>query len=915
MKRIICFVLVLSCLLSLALSGCSRDPDSAPMASSRQAKKLVVAKTASAGGAVTAHPGGRITYTISITNNNKKAVAVKVTDTLPENTTFVAGCDNVSGKSLSWKVKNIEPGQTEKVTYTVKPNYTVKQVREAKEDIILKNTPAKVMKLEVPAPKKDIYVLETFNATDIRRMEMAIDSLVTANLTAKNSANKPFSELNLLTMMYYVGFTCGTNFGTSELDQILNMIYDNGTTTPGSGSTSAGVEEVVETAQSLLARVVPTLYGGVNVPAEKDKLFRGQRAKEVTIADLISGDVIVTEKEGEHKLYIVDGKNLVLLGKSYVTRQIDPATVLPELPQSDRYVVIRPSIHMNVNLSLNEDEYFNDADKEGYTDLEKALIATAESYLLRGDRAQYTDDNTGKSLYRWESATRQPEDYTVDQYGYTNCAAFTYDVHWATYGYSAKAKNSKGNTITLNTTANLAASAARGWNDETLTGDNKSTVFHYTPEANVTDQEKAEKTKQICALLRPGDIICIRRATGSGHAMLYVGNGLIIHSSGSSYSNANKTDTHEATIRFRAVMDLFDESIAGKTSYVFNLKSFSIVRPQNNTTAKLTENAKHRAERMQGIIAEKISSTAMGKTVNPGDTVTYTFYIFNTTKQEKQVVIQDELSRFTTFVSATDGGKCTDGVISWDLKIPADTRIPVSYTVKIKDDAAANVKIDGAKATVNGVLHKCFDTVVGNTLTTEAQTKLVETVNALAKANPGLSDVALANRIYKTAFGVNNIFGSDVKTLADLVNGDGTNNVGIFNDSSNYTDPTIVVLTDINKSNACQMVAPGLFGGHNVYTSTRSSDPFFRYLDLVDNPLRSRYFWEKDLIVGDLLVMQGEETQCLYLYTGVNTFISLNAGTVFEAQSVADLLGYAPSTDWLYTAVLRPSLVLDIQEK
>ena len=67
--------------------------------------------------------------------------------------------------------------------------------------------------------------------------------------------------------------------------------------------------------------------------------------------------------------------------------------------------------------------------------------------------------------------------------------------------------------------------------------------------------------------------------------------------------------------------------------------------------------------------------------------------------------------------------------------------------------------------------------------------------------------------------------------------------------------------------------------------------------------------------MGDLLVMQGEETQCLYLYTGVNTFISLNAGTVFEAQSVADLLGYAPSTDWLYTAVLRPSLVLDIQEK
>lgn len=915
MKRVLCLCLAFACLISLALTGCSHDPDAAPMASSRQAKKLTIEKTASAGGAITAHPGGRITYTISITNNNKRAVAVKVTDTLPENTVFVSGCDKVDGNTLSWKVKKIEPGQTEKVTYTVKPNYTVKQVREAKEDIILKNTPAKVMKIEVPAPAKDIYVLETFNSTDIRRMEMAIDSLVTANLTAKNSANKPFSELNLLTMMYYVGFTCGTNFGTSELDQILHMIYDNGTTTPGSGGTSAGAEEVVETAQNLLRRVVPTLYGGANVPAEKDKLFRGNRATEVTIADLISGDVIVTEKAGEYTLYIVDGKNLVQLGKTQVTRQIDPTTVLPGLPQSDRYVVIRPSINMNVTRSLYEDEYFNDADKEGYTDLEKALIATAESYLLRGDRAQYTDDNTGKSLYRWESGVRQPEDYTVDQYGYTNCAAFTYDVHWTTYGYAPKSYNSKGNSITLNTTANLASSAARGWNDETLTGANKSTIFHYTPEGTVSDEEKAEKTEKICSLLRPGDIICIRRTTGSGHAMLYVGNGLIIHSSGSNYSNANKTDTHEATVRFRAVMDLFDESIAGKNSYVFNLKSFSIVRPQNNTTAKITENAANRMEHMQGIVAEKISSTAMGKTVNCGDTVTYTFYIFNTTKQEKQVVIKDELSRFTTFVSATDGGKCAENVISWDLKIPADTRLPVSYTVKIKDDVTPNTKIDGARATVNGVLHKCYDTVVGKTLTTQEQTKLKETVDTLTKANPGLADLALVNRIYKTAFGVNNIFGSDVKKLSDLVNGSGTNNVGIFNDSANYSDPAIVVLTDINKSKACQMVAPGLFGGHNVYTSSRSTDPFFRYLDLADKPLRSRYFWEKDLVVGDLLVMQGEETEVLYIYTGSNTFVSLNAGSVFETQSVTDLLGYAPSTDWLYTAVLRPSLVLDIQEK
>ncbi len=910
MKRILCFVLALICLISLA--GCQKatDPDAAPLATKKQAQNLVAEKTASAGGAITAHPGGRITYQISVTNNNQKAVSVNVTDTLPRDTVLVSGCDTADGDNLSWVIKKIEPGQTEKITYTVKTDYTVKDIRASQTDIILKNTPAKVMDIAVPAPAKDIYVLETFNATDIRRMEMAIDSLVTANLTAKNSSNKPFCEVNLLTMMYYVGFTAGTNFGTTELSEILDMIYNNAGENTGTGS-SGGAEDVVETAENLLRRVVPTLYGGTKVPGEKDKLFRGPRAKEVTIADLISGDVIVTQTGEEYKLYIVDGAHLVHLGKTQVVRSIDPATVLPGLPQSDRYAVIRPSIHMNVNLSLPEGEYFNDADKEGYTDLEKALIATAESYLLRGDRAQYTDDNAGKGLYRWESAVRQPEDYTVDQYGYTNCAAFTYDVHWTTYGYAPKSYNSKGNTITLNTTTNLAASAERGWDPETLTGKNKSTVFHYTPGEAVTDAEKEETTKLICSLLRPGDIICIRRTTGSGHAMLYVGNGLIIHSSGSSYSNANKTDTHEATIRFRAVMDLFDESIAGKTSYVFNLKSFSIVRPQNNTTPEITENAAARASDLQGIIAEKVSSTAMGKTVNCGDTITYTFHIFNTTAEEKAVAIRDTLSTFTSFVEATDGGTCTENEIAWDLKVPADTRVSVSYTVKANDDLNAYTKIDGAKATVNGVIHKCYDTVVANTLTTEEQTKIVDAVNTVKTTDVSkLNTVEIASLIYQTAFGTENIFGEKVKTYADLLNGSGMPHIGIFVDSSTYSDASILAMSDINNAPASKMVAPGLFGGHNVYTSSRG-EPYYRYLSLDDSILRSRYFWEKDLVAGDLFLMQGTK-ECLYIYIGNDTFVSLDPADSFATETVAHLFGYAPASEWKYLAVLRPSMALDI---
>jgi hypothetical protein len=81
----------------------------------------------------------------------------------------------------------------------------------------------------------------------------------------------------------------------------------------------------------------------------------------------------------------------------------------------------------------------------------------------------------------------------------------------------------------------------------------------------------------------------------------------------------------------------------------------------------------------------------------------------------------------------------------------------------------------------------------------------------------------------------------------------------------------------------------------------------------VDNPLRSRYFWEKDLVVGDLFLMKSADKECLYIYTGNDTFVSLNPADNFATESVSQLFQAAPNNQiWMYTAVLRPSLALDI---
>ena len=894
-------------------------PTDVVFATPEQMANVVLEKKASAGGTITAHPGGKITYKLFITNNNAEAINVHIEDMIPKYTTLVSGCDYTSGRALYFVEKDIAPGETRIITYNVKPDFTIAEVRASEFDIILTNHDAKVMDVTVPATE-DIWVLETFNDEDIRKMEMAIDALVTANLTAKYS-NIPLNRIQLAAMMYNVGFTVGTGLGTTDPNEIFTLIFEKAGAV-GSGSTSGGVEDVVDKGQNLLDRVPPHLYGGTAVPAEKDELFRGARATEVTINDLITGDLLFVKNNGETKMYIVDGAKLVYLGKTEVIRAIDPATVLPGLTASEQFVVIRPSINLNITFALQEGEYFNDADKNGYTETEKAIIATAEAYILRGDRAQYTDDMTGTSLYRWESGVKQPEYYTVDQYGYTNCAAFTYDANYMTTG----SKPAAGNT-----TANNASYAKKYWDVTTGTSSSADVVFYAEPMVKDEDGKyvetldeagKAAIKEQIISLLRPGDIINIRRTKGSGHAMLYVGNGTIIHSSGSNYSNDNMTDTHEATIRFRMVEDLFDPDIYATTSCVYYLASFSILRPSANKTANT--NAQNRMNNMQGIIGEKVASTAMGKTVNCGDEITYTFYVFNTNMEDKVITITDELSEHVTFVSATDNAVVDGSNISWNVTVPADTRVAITYTVKVNEGVPQFAAIDGSKAKINGVMHKCIDSWVANTLdTTEQQTVLDAVAKVQTMDLTGLNNVQIAELIYEEAFGIEHIFGGKVTNGRELVGGDtdnnystkGVDNMGVFNDtwyweSSNKT--SVSWMPNYNTSAAAQMVAPGMYAGQLVYPSSYNKnnrdERQNRYLNVADGALRSRYFWEKDLVVGDIFMMGGSTSVYLYIYLGNDTLLFLNDMTT---KSVAARFEYAPSTTWKYLAVMRPSFVFE----
>ena len=80
---------------------------------------------------------------------------------------------------------------------------------------------------------------------------------------------------------------------------------------------------------------------------------------------------------------------------------------------------------------------FPNVDTTGMADLQKAVVLTAESFVIRRERGQYDDtrliDSSALAYYRWSAGQRQPEDYTSQFTGYSNCAAFVYDLYRAAH--------------------------------------------------------------------------------------------------------------------------------------------------------------------------------------------------------------------------------------------------------------------------------------------------------------------------------------------------------------------------------------------------------------------------------------------------------------------------------------------------
>ena len=549
----------------------------------------------------------------------------------------------------------------------------------------------------------------------------------------------------------------------------------------------------------------------------------GKEDSPLAARELLIGDAVVYGDLEDAEVLVYDGECLVSFSeKPGQGRSLRDA--LDDVNSKEVFIHLRPmqSVdYVEVEKSFVKEDEISDA--------AKALCQTAEAYLLRGYRCQYDDTRftkVGGGEYRWQIGKREAEDYTADRYGYVNCAAFTYEVYRTALGMDLGA---------LYTTFNLM----RHYSKNGFVENEPMYPFYYELTNNETEAEKAKIAKALMSTLRVGDLVVYRRHNESGHVMMYVGENILVHSTGGNYNYAEARETHEPTIRYMHLAEsFFDEKCI---RYVFSdsIAKIGIVRPLAIYDGQIPENTRNRVKNMRGITAEKLSSVKGSHKVAVGSIVEYTFRLYNFSSDKKCVDIRDRLPLGVEYVGGADS--FVGGEVCYDVELLPCQYYECSYRVKVVADEGSVISGSGAK--ICGVAHPCSDIAVGKCLTDSEKGNIARVAEDII-GKGALSGLSLVNSVYKSA-GLDewlNISGLD-ELEKDIFESE---EFLIFNEDSNYR----------------RFIPRGLHGGRILQTQNRYSAECKDCSDRVRLP---RPF---DLEIGDVIVANGTEGKKIYFYTG-----------------------------------------------
>ena len=501
-----------------------------------------------------------------------------------------------------------------------------------------------------------------------------------------------------------------------------------------------------------------------------------------------------------------------------------------------------------------------------------ALMETAKAYLRKGGVLEYDQYNNRRMVY----AT--PEQASTQSYVFLDCSSYVTSVYYNTFGISAIPS-----AFGSQNTKNYAAYAKANHENPEYPD-----VIGYWETLDYTSKtEQLAVLAEVENLLQPGDILVYRRGSKNyganysesnltGHAMLYMGNGMFSHSTGTSWNNggseakylykddptkaADRATTEEyynGTVQWLSAETVLSIGKGGrmlfgdKNTFIYN---FAILRPlaRKGETLTLTEQAEKRMA-MAGLSFEKITDAGLNNAVLRGQQITYTLTVKNFEGNAYSgIVFTDILPEGISFVSANIPITQNGNTLTASIDIGKKETKEIVWTVKVGDSLPAGTELCH-QTTVGGLKMKTISNTVSD-YTAEEHAKIASIAKQIAESGETFADpLAFVSVVYTEALGIDPFEGKTAAEMLSLLFTYTAENKAVLNEESAYAD----------------MVAKNLCGGSDLYSTSYGS-----------NHARVRTVYQEMLREGDVILCEWYGNIRVLIYLGDGEIAAIDSETL-----------------------------------
>ncbi len=519
---------------------------------------------------------------------------------------------------------------------------------------------------------------------------------------------------------------------------------------------------------------------------------------------------------------------------------------------------------------------YADATVDAVYTVEDAAKEIAYAYYRQEKQLNYNQTMSRRNI------NVSPEEATSQHMLFIDCSSYVNAVIKEAFGINILPYET---TEKSPNTANYFEYAITNVDSDDVVGVWKRADYSFSEDETVMNTVKG--------LLKVGDILNYRKAD-TGHALIYVGEGQFLHSTGDDFNDdsLNPEKSSEGfnqsepngTVKLDSWDIVFDKE---GERYVFkeNYTGFCILRP----TARGVQVTEETHARMlsKGLDGEKTSDIGVNTSLAVGDKITYTVTVENHRDLGyKEVEVKDVLDDNLEFVSGSKGVSCDGQNVTFKKNVKAGKSFTISWTAKVKDSVKPGTVIVSDKTTVNGV----GQAIIKNSVSKYSSAQL-EQVASKAKeyASQGKTfadPIDMVKQLYKDALNVNLFDYEDIALALD----------DVFESES----------AELKETDIVSIIAPDMYGGQTkraVYTSDK---------DII------RLITTDNLSVGDVIIAEKNarfDNSVAYVYVGGKQVVSCTTKDKGEVKLLTMADSQYDSAHVLVTifaynryAVLRPSM-------